>query len=152
MPSKDPGDAAGVAPPTAAQPASPDAELLAHARAWAVAHHGSPPLTITLDLQDGSRHILTDLPARRHTADYRSVVWDGVAYFFTENQAAVVKLLWDAQPLGGDVGKRALMSAARTSADEALRDVFKAGGGKINAAWGTLIIEGRSRGSYRLAP
>lgn len=132
---------------SSAPPAATAAELLALARAWAVAQFGAPPLYVTVHLPDGTNHLVS---GRRHTDDFRSVIWDDVTYHFSESQAAIVHALWDAIPLGGDLGKRALLAAA-DSAQTDVRAVFKVAGGDMHPAWKTMIVEGRTQGTYRLA-
>jgi hypothetical protein len=80
-----------------------------------------------------------------HSPDFRSLRWRRREYPFTERQAPVVKLLWDAWEDGApDVGTATLLTAAGTTGDR-LRDVFQ-----DNEAWGTIIVPGTSRGTYRL--
>jgi hypothetical protein len=168
------------APISAAEPTA--SSLLDHARAWALAQLGSPPVTLTVHLADGSRHTLRASPAtlfpsparfapeiapagapappaRSHSADFRSVRWDGATYPFTDSQAQVVRALWEAMELGTpDVGWRLLVDASGLSARR-LREVFRPSRNRgdepqegMHPAWGTLIVKGATLGSYRLAP
>lgn len=82
----------------------------------------------------------------RHSPDFRSIRWFGTTYTFTESQAEVVRLLWEAyHDQAPDVGDKALLRAAGTEAVR-LADVFRE-----CSAWGELIIEGSTRGTHRLA-
>jgi hypothetical protein len=82
---------------------------------------------------------------RSHSPDYRSVSWDGRTYRLTAMQAAVVRMLWEAWEAGTpDVGQHTLLEAADSCADR-LRDVFR-----HCQAWGTLVVPGGSKGTFRL--
>jgi len=87
-----------------------------------------------------------DPPTVVHSPDFRSVSWFGVNYSFTPNQAACVKTLWEAWQSGApDVGGETLLQAAVASTqriDVVFRD---------NAAWGTMVVQGGTKGSYCLA-
>ncbi|MCH7591785.1 MAG: hypothetical protein IH989_03245 [Planctomycetes bacterium] len=81
----------------------------------------------------------------RHGPDFRSVHWYDIDYHFTGMQAAVVKVLWESLENGTpDVGDAKLLSLAGGSGDR-LRDVFK-----DHPAWGTMIVDGKTKGSKRL--
>jgi hypothetical protein len=87
-----------------------------------------------------------DPPAAVHSPDFRCVNWFGEQYSFTGNQAAAVKLLWEAWQSGApDVGGETLIQAADASTQR-IDVVFRG-----NAAWGAMIVQGGTRGSYRLA-
>jgi len=87
-----------------------------------------------------------DPPAAVHSPDFRSVNWFGKQYSFTGNQAAAVKLLWEAWQSGApDVGGETLLQAADASTQR-IDVVFRG-----NAAWGAMIVQGGTKGSYRLA-
>ncbi len=82
----------------------------------------------------------------RHSPDFRSVHWYGVDYTFTSSQAAVVKVLWDAWENGTpDVSTSYLMESADLLSNR-LVDTFR-----NNSAWGTLVVDGATKGSKRLA-
>ena len=84
--------------------------------------------------------------ACRHSDDFRSVIWHGTQYSFTNLQARVVAVLYEHWEKGTpDVGMDFLMEKAdcRTSR---LADVFRK-----NPAWGTMIINGATKGSKRLS-
>lgn len=109
-------------------------------------------IQIKLDLQshgfldtDSSNRELTS-----HGPDFRSVSWYGTEYSFTGNQAACVKILWEAWEKGlSDVGKDYILCEIESDASR-LRDVFKQGR-ELHPAWNTMIMPGKSQGSYRLS-
>jgi hypothetical protein len=89
----------------------------------------------------------TPLSPRRHGPDYRDVWWDGANHKFTATQAAVVKVLWEAYDHGTpEIGQETILEAAGSDAKR-LADLFKG-----HAAWDTMIVEGTTRGTRRLAP
>jgi len=76
---------------------------------------------------------------------FACVFWFGANYSFTPNQAKVVEILWRAWEGGTpDVYHNLLLNAADLGA-ERLVDVFKG-----SAAWGTLIVPGQVKGTFRL--
>lgn len=84
---------------------------------------------------------------RRHSPDFRSVHWDGTDHAFTANQAAIVKQLWEAYENGTpDVGGDTLLVGADADTKQ-IKDVFKK-----HPAWRSMIVEGSTKGTYRLAP
>ncbi len=90
---------------------------------------------------DAQRH-----PGARHSADFRSISWFGQGYSFTEAQARAVQLLWQSWMQGTpDVGDKLLVKAAGSESTR-LVDIFR-----DSAAWSTLIVEGATRGTHRLA-
>jgi hypothetical protein len=81
----------------------------------------------------------------RHAPDYRSVRWYGRSYSFTANQAACIKVLWEAWEKGvPEVGDHAVLERAGIVSDR-LDLVFR-----NQRAWGTMILPGRTRGTHRL--
>jgi hypothetical protein len=92
------------------------------------------------------------LAPARHGPDYRSVHWFGTDYVFTEAQAAVVRVLWQAWENGTPgVGFRHLREVTRLEFDR-LGDVFKEKG-KYHPAWNAMIKTGvGSKGEARLCP
>lgn len=82
----------------------------------------------------------------RHSADFASVNWYGTPYTFTTNQAACVRVLWDAwknkTPVLG--GLTIIDAAGVDRSDERLDLVFR-----DNPAWGTMIFS-PSKGRYCL--
>lgn len=86
----------------------------------------------------------SDEPARAGPG-YRSVYWFGRTYGFSKQQANVVEVLWKAwRNRTPDVGDEQLRNASGT-ASVRLADVFR-----DNDAWGTMIVEGGTRGTHRL--
>jgi hypothetical protein len=112
----------------------------------------SEPIDIRLRIAGRIIRIhIEDAPAsgppgeRSHSADFRSVSWDGRTYSLTGMQAAVVRALWEAWQAGTpDVGQHTLLEAADSCADR-LRDVFR-----HCQAWGVLVVRGESKGTFRL--
>lgn len=81
-----------------------------------------------------------------HGPDFRSVKWFGSVYEFTAQQAACVKVLWEAWENGTPaVGDATVLETADSDA-ERLPLVFR-----NHPAWGTLIVEGQTKGTHRLA-
>jgi hypothetical protein len=87
----------------------------------------------------------------RHGIDFRSVRWYGTDYTFTKNQAAIVKLLWDAWENGTpEVGGDTLLTEADCETKR-LDHLFNLGKHGRHPAWGTMIRPGSQKGTYRLA-
>ncbi len=81
----------------------------------------------------------------QHSNDYRSVVFGGQQHTLTSQQAHVVKMLHQAYSSGTpDLGKDYILEELETPASR-LRDTFKS-----SRLWGTLIVTGTKRGTYRL--
>jgi hypothetical protein len=89
----------------------------------------------------------------RCSIDCRCVRWGlGEPFTFSKNQAAVVKLLHEHLLAGTpDVGGDTLLSEAEISQNR-LDTVFRDSHGSSHEAWGTMIVPGSSKGTYRLAP
>lgn len=82
-----------------------------------------------------------------HSPDFRSVSAHGGEFGFTAQQAPVVKLLYEAYENGTpDVGQVFILSELGLPGTQ-LRDLFR-----HSEAWGTLIISGSTRGTFRLSP
>jgi hypothetical protein len=80
-----------------------------------------------------------------HGLDYRSVNWFGADHPFTANQAACVKVLWEAWEKNlPDVGDKTVLEIASVFS-ERLDSVFR-----DHPAWGTMIQQGRTKGTHRL--
>ena len=88
----------------------------------------------------------------KHGEDFRSVIWNGTPYEFTALQAACVKILWEhwakgTSSVGGQyVLENAVIADANVVTSARMSDVFR-----DHPAWGTMIIPGATRGSYRLS-
>jgi len=78
--------------------------------------------------------------------DYRSVLFEGKEHTLTLNQATIIKTLHQAHKEGhSTVGKAAVLAAIGTETSR-VRDSFKK-----SSLWGTLIIPGEKRGTYKLS-
>jgi hypothetical protein len=84
----------------------------------------------------------------KHSPDFRSLNWFGTSYSFTANQAPVIQTLFESWKTGApEVGSETLLSAVDDQAPpERLATLFRA-----HNAWGTLIVDGESKGTKRLA-
>lgn len=127
--------------------------------------YGSPedPVEVQIVFRSGRKLVLHDpvfravpprpaasddgpLPGVTASPDYRCLNWHGTVFSFTEPQSCVVKMLVEATAKGvPDIGDKALLRASGSESTQ-LRDVFK-----DHPAWGTLIVEGGTRGTHRLA-
>ena len=83
----------------------------------------------------------------RHSPDFRSVYWFGQEYSFTANQAACVRLLWEAWENGTPELSAAALCESVELANDRLDLVFRK-----HPAWGEMIRPGHTKGSYRLSP
>lgn len=146
-------------------PITSDEQFFAVAReyaAWKYPHDGRVK-RLTFHMAGGSANILKvpeaahppqptlahesppSLPARRASPDFRSIHWDGHPYKFTELQAAVVKVLWEAWESGlPELAQETLRTAAHVDTDR-LSELFRK-----NIAWGKVIFEGSTQGTLRL--
>lgn len=85
----------------------------------------------------------------RHDATYRDVFWHGHRFKFSKTQAAVVELLHLAKKDGHpDVDQGVIIQQIGSEAGR-LIELFRRGDGA--RAWGLLIVQGDTPGSYRLA-
>jgi hypothetical protein len=85
-------------------------------------------------------------PALRHGPGFRSVNRGGRVFNFTDKQAKAVGVLWGAWESGTpDVADEQLLRSADSDLTR-LGDLFRS-----NDAWGTLIVEGHTRGAHRMA-
>jgi hypothetical protein len=79
--------------------------------------------------------------------DFRSANWNGKVYDFSVNQALCVKVLYDHWKRGGlAASAETIMDAASVNSNQRLDIVFR-----HNPAWGTMIVRGATKGTYRLA-
>ncbi len=84
-------------------------------------------------------------PEARYSIDFRSVHWFGKDYTFTPNQAAAVKILWEAwENETPDVGGDTLAVVIESDSKRA-RDIFKG-----HPALNSMICQGQTKGTYRL--
>ena len=117
--------------------------------------------SLTLRLQSGGRIVLPasircvvaeaeqrspQTNQTSHSPDFRSVNYYGHLFRFSATQAPVVKMLWEASKDGSpDVGQHTLLETAGSTSNR-LVDLFKR-----SPAWGSLIVAGEQRGTFRLA-
>lgn len=140
-------------------------EILEAVRRYALSRWGQVPVYLKITLPDG-REQKEVMPARRappergpaggadarqgepwHSEDFSRVRWPGMAeMLFGEKQAAVVAALWDAR--GDEDPERDQADLLEIAQSECTRlsDLFRG-----HEAWGTLVVRGAKRGSYRLA-
>jgi len=89
-----------------------------------------------------------------HNNDFTCVKWFGKEFFFRPgSQANVVKLLWDLWEKNERFGlsQKAIGEQLRSEAsDFRLMFVFRHGNGKMHDAWGSMIVQGEVKGTYRL--
>ncbi len=84
-------------------------------------------------------------PVFTHSADYRSIRFNGMSHTLTRNQAAIIKILHEAFQRGTpSVGKSELLAAIESN-NVRVQDSFKG-----SPLWQTLVISGNRRGTYRL--
>ena len=81
----------------------------------------------------------------RHSPDYAMVVVNGREYHLSSLQAAAVRVLHEAHVQGVPELRGAYVLEAIESASRSLSDLFKG-----SPAWGTLVVSGMTRGTYRL--
>jgi hypothetical protein len=86
---------------------------------------------------------------RMHSSDFRSILWDSTAYFFSGTQARVVAALWKAAAAGVPaLWQETLHAVADGSLNTRgfrVRDLFRG-----HQAWGTLIVPGPGKGLWQL--
>jgi hypothetical protein len=108
---------------------------------------------LSLRLRSGRRlvlpasyHAAQDLRrSATHSADFRTVNWFGRVYRFTQTQAAIVALLWEAREADApDVSQAKLLETAGSESGR-LIDLFRR-----SEAWGVVVVPGDSAGTYRL--
>jgi len=91
-----------------------------------------------------------ETPKRSHSEDFTSVVWDKNRFSFTKTQAAVIGLLWNEYEKGTwNLGQETIGEKIGSEMNQyRLIQTFEKG---RHPAWGTLIIAGEKRGTFRLA-
>lgn len=93
-------------------------------------------------------------PTVLHSPDFASVNWFGTLYEFTTNQAACIKVLWEAWQAGTPtLSQREILEAAGVSSERLDKVFEEKKQGKLikNPAW-TDMIDSPKRGKYRLKP
>lgn len=85
----------------------------------------------------------------RHSIDYHSVFWNGQEHTFSDLQARCVEVMWQHWEQKTPVLKeRTIIAEADPESNQTrLVNVFKNG---KHSAWGSMIIQGERRGTYRL--
>ena len=84
-------------------------------------------------------------PRATHSADFRSLAWNGWRFSFTTGQAACVEIMYKAWEQGApEMAQQRILGNAGL-ASERLVDVFRQ-----HDAWGTMIVRGETKGAYRL--
>lgn len=137
------------------QPAPPAIEPAAQPPEQQIAElirtlYGEAPAVVRVEFLAGRP---LEIRRRVHSKDYTYVLWDGVRYTFTPNQAAAVKTLWEEAAHGTpEVRLITLYADAGSSRDRdhALAELFRLGDEK-HPAVGTMIVAGEQKGSVRLA-
>lgn len=88
--------------------------------------------------------ILNRLSPCRHGPGFASVVWNGARFSFTRAQAHAVQILWEAWDAGTpEVCQEILLEGEE---DRRMVDLFKG-----HPAWGTMIVRGPAKGTFRLS-
>ncbi len=81
----------------------------------------------------------------RTSDDYRTICFNGKSHQLTRNQSVIVRLLHAAHRRGTPaVGQETLLKAIEAETSR-VRDSFKK-----SPLWGTLVVPGERRGTYRL--
>jgi hypothetical protein len=134
-------------------------DVMDFVRRWMeIKYMDKPPKRFRIDFVDGDR-ISVPFPSRQreaaekekepywHSEDFRSVRWNGEVYDFSTSQAIVMEKLWQAWQDGTPaVAQETLLEAAESEGNQ-LRDLFKR-----HPAWGKVIVQGPTRGTYQLDP
>jgi hypothetical protein len=105
----------------------------------------SSPNRQRVDLSGGEE------PPIEFSRDFRSCRWGTKQFTFTAQQAACVRVLWESRQRGTfDVSQITVLGEAESAMADSpkprLRDLFRS-----HPAWGTMIVKGSTRGTYRLA-
>jgi hypothetical protein len=90
------------------------------------------------------------LPECRHSPDFRSVVWFGTQYRFTRNQAGCLRVLWEAWAAGTPEMDGVTVTTQADVSHTRLLEVFRGKQG-MHPAWGTMLVQGETKGAYRLS-
>lgn len=105
---------------------------------------GDSPIRISIETV-GGKHFELEVPPT-HSPDFRSIFWAGRRFTFSHTQAAIVEILFNAWANGSqDVGQAYLLEEAGSEPSGKIQDLFRE-----SPAWGTLIVAGENRGTWRL--
>lgn len=117
-------------------------------REWCAANVGKTPKSIKVTFEDDD-HLRLPIPAAlvraTHSPDFRSANWYGQEFSFTLTQATCLKTLWEAWENGCPEMSGQTILEAIESPQNRLDYLFK-----DHPAWGTMIVCGETRGTYRL--
>lgn len=118
-------------------------------------NHTEPP-----DTSDGRLRKRSDVVVRMlrkpiatgsntHSADFRSVFWDGKHYSFSPAQAKLIEALWNAYENGTpELSTEALgIACGSEAAIFRPRDAFNKG---KHPAWETMVVKGATKGTLKL--
>ena len=88
-----------------------------------------------------------------HGPSFESICWNGERFTFNKSQSITVKLLYDNWKNGRLAVRQSAIGAALNSnaGDYRLEHTFRARGGSVHPAWGTLIVKTGTPGTYTLA-
>lgn len=99
------------------------------------------------DLAAEIAHITRRLNPLQASNDFACVRMGDQLFSFTPMQGAIVRRLWVAMEEGlPEVRQETLLADAGCNSDR-ISDVF----GKDHPAWGTLIVQGKAKGTFRIS-
>lgn len=90
-------------------------------------------------------HVIAEGGPCRAGPGFTTVIWYGVEYVFTATQARAVELLWNAWKRRTPTVRQELLLEAAGSDTGKLSSMFQ-----DHPAWKVMIIDGQTRGTYRL--
>jgi len=108
--------------------------------------------TVELAASDATLGSATPLPNREnsvsHSPDFRSVNFCGQEFCFSAMKSRVVQVLFENWQKGApDTGQDCLIEAAESKRqDSSIAQLFRG-----DAAWGTMIIPGTTKGTFRIS-
>lgn len=94
---------------------------------------------------DGGEELTVSMPPA-HAPDFRSAVWAGRYHVFTPNQAAIVRILWEAWEASSPEVSQEYLTVEAGVRSTRLASLFR-----DHSAWGTMIVPGEGKGTYRLS-
>jgi hypothetical protein len=122
-------------------------------RAYAEIKHRRRATRVVVFLDDGEKcgwpiaEIAASSEPTCHAAnDYKTVIWYGRRFSFTETQSRIVAVLWAAWEDGSrDVSQESLLKSADCDSQR-LEYLFRR-----SPAWNLIVVRGDAPGMYRLA-